>query len=43
VEEVEEVVGSYYGYIEVRLGSMVPEARLMSLVLGQSVRGVGHE
>jgi hypothetical protein len=43
VEEVKEVVGLYYSYIEVRLSLMVPEARLISLVLGQLVGGVGHE
>jgi hypothetical protein len=43
VEEVKEVIGSYYSCIKVRLGLIVLEARLISLVLRQLVRGVSHK
>jgi hypothetical protein len=43
VEKVKEVVGLYYSYIKVRLGLIVLEARLISLVLKQLIRGVGHK
>jgi hypothetical protein len=43
VEEVKEVVGLYYSYIKVRLGLIVLEARLISLMLGQLIGGVGYK